>query len=122
MAVAAVAAAGLFFSTCSVRRDLLVANEIGELVEDSPVNFDQIESDIPCQFGVPNLAFDIGTERSHGDLTAETEHRQVSLDGYYPSIEVDMSADVDGVFYNILSVLHDSQQTRTLLLVESKRA
>lgn len=119
-AIREVADAGFLHSSITVYRDIPVQDAVGELVEDAPPNWETIIEDVACQIGVPTGVFaQRGEEIRTGDLTRESALRQVNLDDFYPIIERDMHALIGGDYWNIVSVLHDSQETRTLLLVES---
>lgn len=115
--VAAVTAIGLYSKLCSIKRNTYTQNDIGEpiLTGSTP-----IATNVPCQFGVPTASWDhrAGMEKRKPELTEVRKQRQINLNRYLPSIEQDCIATVDGVDYNILSVVADSQNTFTEILVE----
>lgn len=115
--VGAVRAAGLYSSACSVRRDTYTQDAIGDRVVSG---FTAIITDVACQFGVPTASWDhrAGFERRGAALTEVRSQRQCNLSGYYPGIATDCIATVDGADYNIISVVSDSQQSFTELLLE----
>ncbi len=115
--VAAVTAAGLYSKTCSVRRDTYGQNAIGERTVTGST---AIATNVPCQFGVPTASWDrrAGDETRKPALTEVRSQRQINLNQYLPAIEQDCIATVDGVDYNIMSVVADSQSTFTELLCE----
>lgn len=115
--VAAVTAAGLYSKLCSVKRNTYTPNDIGELIVTGST---AIATNVPCQFGVPTASWDrrAGDETRKSALTEVRNQRQINLNQYLPSIEQDCIATVDGVDYNIMSVVADSQNTFTELLCE----
>lgn len=115
--IAAVTAAGLYSKLCSVRRDTYGQNAIGERIVTGST---AIATNVPCQFGVPTASWDhrAGTEMRKPALTEVRAQRQINLNQYLPLIQQDCIATVDGVDYNIMSVVSDSQSTFTELLVE----
>lgn len=118
-AIATVKDAGMLVSLCTVVIENLTQNPIGEQVDQDPVSETVIIEDVDCMIGIPTTIFDlrVGYEDRKGTLTDERLQRQVNLDGYYPNIQPFMTATVDDLDYDILSVLSDSQKTRTSLLV-----
>lgn len=115
--VTTVTAAGLYSKLCSIKRNTYTSNDIGELIVTGPT---AIATNVPCQFGVPTASWDhrAGMEKRKPELTEVRKQRQINLNQYLPTIEQDCVATVDAVDYNILSVVHDSQNTFTELLVE----
>lgn len=116
--VAAVTTAGLYSKLCSVRRDTYGQNAIGERVV---TGLTTIATNVPCQFGVATASWDrrAGDETRKPTLTEVRAQRQINLNQFLPLIEQDCIATVDGVDYNIMSVVSDSQSTFTELLVEN---
>lgn len=120
-AIRAVADAGMLISEVTVRQDLLTQDAIGEQVEGSPPASTTVVDGAACMIGSPSVTVlsAVQEEIPTGDLTRERELRQVNLDDYYPDVERSMTAEIDEQFYNILGVVHDSQKTRTILVVEA---
>lgn len=119
IAIDTVAAAGMLISSCTVVEENLTQNAIGEEVAGSPPSETPIIEDVACMIGIPTTIFDlrVGYEDRRGNITDERLQRQINLDGYYPQVKPHYIATVDGDDYDILSVLSDSQKTRTSLLV-----
>lgn len=118
-AIRAVADAGMLVSTITVRQDIPSQDAVGQLVDGSPPASTVIVEDIPCMIGVPSERVMQSEEVRTGEMTREQELRQVNLDGYYPEIDRTMTVEVDGEFYNVRGVVHDSQRSRTILVVEA---
>lgn len=121
-AIATVKDAGMLVSLCTVVLQDFTNNAIGEQVESPPDT--PIIEDVECMIGIPTTIFDlrVGYEDRRGNVTDERLQRQINLDSYYePAVQPHMIAIVDGVDYDILSVLSDSQKTRTSLLVTRDR-
>ena len=118
--VPALLASGLLPSLCTIRTEVLVQDSIGALVSQSPPVYTIIHADIHCCIGIPGSAFSsgAGTEKRSHDLTAVSKEREVILGGLFDDVTPSMQALVDGVGYNILRVVRDSQGTFTELGVE----
>lgn len=123
VAIETVKAAGMLISSCTVVEENLSQNAIGEEVEGSPSSQTVIIEDVACHIGIPTTIFDlrVGYEDRRGNVTDERLQRQINLDGYYPQLQPHQIAITDGIDYDILSVLSDSQKTRTSLLVARVR-
>lgn len=58
-----------------------------------------------------------GEQRTDQEVIV-TNRWYVYLQGYYPTIEIDDRATLDGVPHNILNVVHDDSKTLTVLSTE----
>lgn len=120
-ALNAVVNAGMMASEVTIRLDSLQPDALGTESITSPMLTETIVDAKPCQIGVPTTIFDLrsGNEQRSSELTNTRRQRQLSMDGYYPEVNSTlMIATVDGIEYNILAWLHDSQFTHTELLLE----
>lgn len=125
---AAVTAAGLYSKLCTVQMQNTPQNAVGEYAWDG--TYTVIAANLPCQMGVATSSWDkrAGMETRGTDLTEVRKQKQINLDSYHPEIDVQAAQTVDGdtrwvatvggADYKILSVVHDSQNTFTELLVE----
>ncbi len=113
-------ASGLLKSLCTIRTEVLTQDSFGALVSQVPPVYTVLHANIPCAIGiVASITVPrVGTETRTEDLTQVSKEREVILGGLYDDITTDMQALVDGVAYNILRTVRDSQGTFTELGVE----
>ena len=114
---AAVAAAGLYSSLCSIQSPNNSPDTVGQsdLVDWSNVSG---LTNIPCMLaphspGTPPQ----GDKRYTAQDTATSTEFHLLLDGWFPGILQTQRALVDGTPYEIMSVEADSQKTMTRLAV-----
>ncbi len=113
-------ASGLLKSLCTIRTEVLTQDSFGALVSQVPPVYTVLHANVPCAIGiVASITVPrVGTETRTEDLTQVSKEREVILGGLYDDITTDMQALVDGVAYNILRTVRDSQGTFTELGVE----
>ncbi len=113
-------ASGLLKSLCTIRTEVLTQDSFGALVSQVPPVYTVLHANIACAIGIVSSITvpRVGTETRTEDLTQVSKEREVILGGLYDDITTDMQALVDGVAYNILRTVRDSQGTFTELGVE----
>lgn len=74
---------------------------------------------IPCSIATrAGNTQEQSSEKRTADSTFDAKTRHCNLDGYYPLIEEQMIAVVDGTEYDIRGVVHQSVQGQTKLMLE----
>lgn len=110
-------ATGLFTSSCTIQRPDGLTKGAGQ---PSGV-YITVLADIQCMKAVPGFSAIVANEKKTIEENQATGLWHVLLNGYYPEaspdgqIPTDWRALVDGVYYDILAVDHDSQNTQTRL-------
>lgn len=72
--------------------------------------------DLPCNV-VPETTAS-SREVRRDSMTVQKSTHRINLAGHYSSITERMQAVTGGVSYDVLLVVHDSQETQTTLIVE----
>jgi hypothetical protein len=115
--LAAVEAAGLFSSVCTVQSPSQAPDALGQ-----PDLVDW--SDVAGIVGVPCMMSPLGGSPSIGDeqkrpwFTSEKTTFHLLLDGYFPQIRQRYRAVVDGTPYDIMGTESDSQKVMTRLALQ----
>lgn len=101
-----------FNSLCSIGRNTETSDESGQEIHTYPIDPSLIG--IPC-YVEPQMQREI----RRADSTVVNDAWTIALRGYYPTINVEDRAVIDGTQnHNILSVKHDDTHTITFLDTE----
>lgn len=123
---ASMSESGLCTSLCTIRTETKVQDSFGALVSQSPPVYTNLHVDVPCQMGTPvsSQAGYSGDERRGPELTKVSLEREVIIPQYFADFNDKIQnissyqVVVDGVEYNILGVVNDSQKVFTELHLE----
>lgn len=75
-------------------------------------------SDLACSVNRPSRSRGAPQEVRRDDVTITTATHEIVLAGAYPAVTTKMRAVVDGVTYDVLSVVCDAQGASTVVMAE----
>ena len=122
----AMIATGLYVSLCTIRTETKVQDAYGAYVSQVPPVYTNLHVGVPCQFGSPQVVESrrAGSEERTGELTHVFLGRELIIPQYFSDFNDKIQnassyqAVVDGVEYNVLTILNDSQSSMTELHLE----
>ncbi len=110
--------AGQFPNLCTIQSIPGTKNAMGAPI----ITFSDVAGlvNIPCHAAPPSIFRLSGSnELRKPDRTDESQEFHVLLSGYFPQIQMNMRAVVDGVPYNIVGIDQDAFHTQTRLEVQA---
>lgn len=121
--IAAVTAAGLFSSLCTVKQATNVPNAETGQVDLTDAGFTNIITDVPCMRAPFNPVRIMADSKATPTMSEEFNPFHLLLNGYYPQVPEALNSPaqllviIDGVQHDILGVESDSQKQMTRLHV-----
>lgn len=123
----AMIATGLYVSLCTIRTETKAQDAYGAYVSQVPPVYTNLHVDVPCQFGTPQGVEArrlVGMEQRTANLTHVSLERELIIPQYFDDFNDKIQnvtayqVVVDGIEYNVMALVNDSQRSMTELHVQ----